>query len=84
MDYGEQLAQYLVNGVEIWLNNPLSPSEACGTSDMKAVLNGVPHLSILDGWWLAGFNGKNGWYMQDNLNLKNEENDGAIQSEPHL
>ena len=50
-DYGEQLAQYLVHGVDIWLNNPLPPFEACGTSGMKAALNGVPHLSILDGWW---------------------------------
>ena len=63
-DYGEQLAQYLVHGVDIWLNNPLPPFEACGTSGMKAVLNGVPHLSILDGWWVEGFNGKNGWAVE--------------------
>jgi len=60
-DHGEQLAQYLVHGVDIWLNNPLPPAEACGTSGMKAALNGVPHLSVLDGWWEEGFNGKNGW-----------------------
>ncbi|KKO19594.1 MAG: alpha-glucan phosphorylase [Candidatus Brocadia sp.] len=60
-DYDEQLAQYLVHGVDIWLNNPLPPLEASGTSGMKASLNGVPQLSILDGWWLEGFNGKNGW-----------------------
>lgn len=60
-DYDEQLAQYLVHGVDVWLNNPLPPLEACGTSGMKASLNGVPHLSILDGWWIEGFNGKNGW-----------------------
>jgi starch phosphorylase len=60
-DYGEQLAQYLVHGVDVWLNNPLPPFEACGTSGMKAALNGVPHLSVLDGWWGEGFNGKNGW-----------------------
>ena len=63
-DYGEQLAQYLVHGVDIWLNNPLPPFEACGTSGMKAGLNGVPHLSILDGWWVEGFNGKNGWAVE--------------------
>jgi glycogen phosphorylase len=63
-DYGEQLAQYLVHGVDIWLNNPLPPFEACGTSGMKAALNGVPHLSILDGWWGEGFNGKNGWAIE--------------------
>jgi len=60
-DYGEQLAQYMVHGVDVWLNNPVPPMEACGTSGMKASLNGVPHLSIMDGWWREGFNGKNGW-----------------------
>jgi starch phosphorylase len=60
-DYGEQIAQYLVHGVDVWLNSPLSPMEACGTSGMKASLNGVPHCSIPDGWWLEAFNGKNGW-----------------------
>ena len=60
-NYDEQLAQYMVHGVDVWLNNPLPPLEACGTSGMKASLNGVPHLSILDGWWIEGFNGKNGW-----------------------
>ncbi len=60
-DYGEQFAQYLVHGVDVWLNTPLPPLEASGTSGMKAAINGVPNLSILDGWWLEGFNGKNGW-----------------------
>lgn len=60
-DYGEQLAQYLVHGVDIWLNNPIPPMEASGTSGMKAALNGVPNLSIMDGWWIEGFNGRNGW-----------------------
>ncbi|NQT74000.1 MAG: alpha-glucan family phosphorylase, partial [Chloroflexi bacterium] len=59
-DYGEQFAQYMVHGVDVWLNNPIPPMEACGTSGMKAALNGVPNLSILDGWWAEGFNGKNG------------------------
>jgi starch phosphorylase len=60
-DYGEQLAQYLVHGVDVWLNTPLPPLEACGTSGMKAGLNGVPQLSILDGWWPEGYKGSNGW-----------------------
>jgi len=60
-DYDEQFAQYLVHGVDVWLNNPLPPFEACGTSGMKASLNGIPHLSILDGWWIEGYNGRNGW-----------------------
>ena len=64
-DYGEQIAQYLVHGVDVWLNNPVPPMEASGTSGMKAALNGVPQLSILDGWWIEGFNGKNGWAFGD-------------------
>lgn len=60
-DYGEQFAQYMVHGVDVWLNTPVPPMEACGTSGMKAALNGVPQLSIMDGWWREGFNGKNGW-----------------------
>ena len=60
-DYGEQYAQYMVHGVDVWLNNPLPPMEASGTSGMKAALNGVPHLSIMDGWWLEGYDGTNGW-----------------------
>jgi starch phosphorylase len=60
-NYDEQLAQYLVHGVDIWLNNPLPPMEACGTSGMKASLNGVPQMSVPDGWWVEGYNGRNGW-----------------------
>ena len=60
-NYDEQLAQYLVHGVDVWLNNPLPPMEACGTSGMKASLNGVPQMSIPDGWWIEGYNGRNGW-----------------------
>jgi starch phosphorylase len=63
-DYGEQLAQYMVHGVDLWLNNPLPPMEASGTSGMKAALNGVPQLSILDGWWIEGYNGNNGWAIE--------------------
>jgi starch phosphorylase len=60
-DYDEQLAQYMVHGVDVWLNNPLPPMEASGTSGMKAALNGVPNLSILDGWWIEGYRPGNGW-----------------------
>ncbi|RUM88340.1 MAG: alpha-glucan phosphorylase, partial [Thermodesulfatator sp.] len=60
-DYDQELASYMVKGVDVWLNNPLPPLEACGTSGMKASLNGVLHLSILDGWWVEGYDGKNGW-----------------------
>ncbi len=60
-DYDQYLAQYLVHGVDVWVNNPRPPMEASGTSGMKASLNGVPQLSIFDGWWVEGYNGRNGW-----------------------
>ena len=63
-DYDELLAQYLVHGVDVWVNNPQPPMEASGTSGMKATLNGVPQLSVLDGWWIEGYNGKNGWAIE--------------------
>jgi starch phosphorylase len=50
-----------VQGVDVWLNTPRRPREASGTSGMKAAMNGVPNLSILDGWWVEGYNGANGW-----------------------
>ena len=55
------MARYLVAGTDIWLNNPIRPHEASGTSGQKAALNGLPNCSILDGWWDEGYNGKNGW-----------------------
>jgi starch phosphorylase len=47
----------------VWLNNPRKPLEASGTSGMKASINGVPHLSVGDGWWAEGYNGSNGWII---------------------
>jgi starch phosphorylase len=60
-DYDLHVAHFLVQGCDVWLNNPRKPLEASGTSGMKAAVNGVPHLSIGDGWWAEGFNGSNGW-----------------------
>jgi len=60
-DYDLHVAHFLVQGCDVWLNNPRKPLEASGTSGMKAAINGVPHLSIGDGWWAEGFNGNNGW-----------------------
>jgi starch phosphorylase len=60
-DYDLHVAHYLVQGCDVWLNTPRRPLEASGTSGMKAALNGVPHLSIADGWWAEGYNGRNGW-----------------------
>jgi glycogen phosphorylase len=60
-DYDMDMARTLVQGCDVWLNNPLRPLEACGTSGMKAALNGGLNLSILDGWWDEWFDGQNGW-----------------------
>ena len=60
-DYDMNLARYLVQGVDVWLNTPRRPMEASGTSGMKAGLNGALNFSILDGWWREAYNGKNGW-----------------------
>jgi starch phosphorylase len=62
-DYDLHVAHFLVQGCDVWLNNPRKPLEASGTSGMKASLNGVPHLSIGDGWWAEGFTGDNGWLI---------------------
>mgnify|MGYP006280513821 FL=1 len=64
-DYDMNLARYLIQGVDVWLNTPRRPNEASGTSGQKAALNGVLNFSILDGWWREGFNGKNGWAIGD-------------------
>lgn len=60
-DYDINLARLLVQGVDVWLNNPRRPNEASGTSGMKAALNGVLNFSVLDGWWREAYNGANGW-----------------------
>lgn len=60
-DYDMHVAQHLVQGVDVWLNTPRPPLEASGTSGQKASLNGVPNLSVLDGWWTEAFDGTNGW-----------------------
>jgi starch phosphorylase len=60
-DYDINVARYLVSGVDIWLNTPLRPFEACGTSGMKAACNGVLNFSVLDGWWDEAYDLKNGW-----------------------
>ncbi|MFF5212351.1 alpha-glucan family phosphorylase [Streptosporangium sp. NPDC000396] len=60
-DYDMALGQLLVQGCDVWMNNPLRPLEACGTSGMKAALNGGLNLSIRDGWWDEWYDGTNGW-----------------------
>ena len=63
-DYELHLAHRMIQGVDLWLNLPRPPLEACGTSGMKAALNAVPQLSTLDGWWFEAFDGLNGWAIK--------------------
>jgi starch phosphorylase len=72
-DYDMHVAHCLVAGCDVWLNNPRKPLEASGTSGMKASLNGVPHLSIGDGWWAEGYNGRNGWLIESQTNADDQE-----------
>lgn len=76
-DYDMNIARYLVQGVDIWLNTPRRPNEASGTSGEKAAINGVLNFSVLDGWWREGFNGKNGWAIGDD----SEYTDSNIQDD---
>ena len=62
--YDLRLARRMVAGVDVWLNNPVYPLEASGTSGIKAGINGTINLSVLDGWWGEGYNGKNGWAIK--------------------
>lgn len=72
-DYDMHMARYLTQGVDVWLNNPRRPREASGTSGMKAAINGIPNLSILDGWWVEGYNGANGWAIGDEREFDNHD-----------
>jgi starch phosphorylase len=72
-DYDMHVARYMVQGVDVWLNTPRRPYEASGTSGMKAAINGVPQLSVLDGWWAEGYNGANGWAIGKEEQLPDAE-----------
>jgi starch phosphorylase len=76
-DYDMAMARTLVAGVDVWLNNPLRPLEACGTSGMKAALNGALNLSIRDGWWDELYDGRNGWAIPsaDDPSMEGERRD---------
>lgn len=77
-DYDQEVARYLVQGVDVWMNVPRRPMEASGTSGMKAAMNGALNFSILDGWWIEGYNGVNGFGIGDlNEELTEEQIDAA-------
>jgi starch phosphorylase len=82
-DYDIAVARALVQGADVWLNNPRRPQEACGTSGMKAALNGGLNLSILDGWWDECFDHDNGWAISsaehlDDLERRDEVEAGSL------
>src|SRR5213082_1256747 len=79
-DYDLQLARSLVSGVDVWLNNPIAPLEASGTSGIKAAINGRLNLSILDGWWAEGWMQDNGWGIPP-ANVQDPERRDALEAE---
>jgi starch phosphorylase len=74
-DYDMNLARYLVQGVDVWMNTPRRPNEASGTSGMKAAINGALNFSVLDGWWREAYNGENGWAIGPDTDLDNDVQD---------
>jgi starch phosphorylase len=80
-DYDINLARYLVQGVDVWLNNPRRPQEASGTSGMKAALNGALNLSILDGWWVEGYNNETGFKIGSGEEYDNVEQQDHMDAE---
>ncbi|HEX5110974.1 MAG TPA: alpha-glucan family phosphorylase [Vicinamibacterales bacterium] len=71
--YDLHLAHFLVQGCDVWMNNPRRPLEASGTSGMKAAINGTPQMSIGDGWWAEGFSGGNGWLIESHADEADHE-----------
>jgi starch phosphorylase len=80
-DYDMTVARYLVQGADIWLNNPLRPLEACGTSGMKAAANGALNMSVLDGWWAEGYQPGLGWGIGSGEEYENPDYQNRIESQ---
>lgn len=80
-NYNMNVARYLIHGGDVWLNNPRRPLEASGTSGQKTGVNGVINFSILDGWWVEGYNGKNGWSIGENKFYHNYDHQDNADSE---
>jgi starch phosphorylase len=80
-NYDSLLASNLVQGADVWLNTPLKPFEASGTSGMKAGINGALNLSVLDGWWPECYNGGNGWAIKSAMTVENRQARDAVEAE---
>ena len=80
-DYDMEVGRQLTQGVDVWLNNPRRPLEACGTSGMKAAMNGGLNLSILDGWWDECYDGTNGWAIGSREPFDDPERQDRVDSE---
>jgi glycogen phosphorylase len=80
-DYEMNLARYLVQGVDVWMNTPRRPHEASGTSGMKAALNGALNFSALDGWWREAYNGRNGWAIGEDREMESQSAQDAQDAE---
>lgn len=80
-NYDMHVARHLIAGVDVWLNNPRRPHEASGTSGQKAALCGIPNFSVLDGWWVEGYDGDNGWSIGEEREYKDEatQDDADVQ-----
>ncbi len=76
-DYDMNLARYLVQGVDVWMNTPRRPYEASGTSGMKAAVNGALNFSVLDGWWREAYNGHNGWSIGEDKEMESQSSPGC-------
>jgi starch phosphorylase len=80
-DYDMNLARYLVQGVDVWMNTPRRPMEASGTSGMKAAINGALNFSVLDGWWREAYNGENGWAIGEDKEMESQSVQDAQDAE---
>jgi starch phosphorylase len=80
-DYDMHLARHLLQGVDVWLNTPRRPLEACGTSGMKAAINGVLNVSILDGWWCEGYSEERGWRIGNGEEYEDRDYQDAVESQ---
>jgi starch phosphorylase len=80
-DYDLHIARCMVQGADVWLNTPRRPMEACGTSGMKAALNGVLNVSIMDGWWCEGYSPERGWRIGNGEEYQDHNYQDAVESQ---